>query len=170
MRLQNKKCFSSWCHDCYRIPPADVGLFPIKSINIEDGFEEDESEPDRFMVARKGDRFLNTFQCDTCHFQNVNKRNPSPSACDQKYLKYIRRANLDCFWSREPGTVRGTFYDVKRMIKFNKEFNLPPNLPQMGPFPLEDNCGMGPAVLMLRRTQDPGIYGEHVQYETARKI
>ena len=36
----------------------DVGLFHIKSLDTEDGFEEDESEPDRFLVARKCDRFF----------------------------------------------------------------------------------------------------------------
>ena len=94
----------------------------------------------------------------------MNKRNPIPSACDQKYLKYICRANLDFFGTRESGTVCGTFYDVKSMIEFNKELNHLPNLPQIGTFLLEDNCGIGSAVLMLRHTQDPGTYEKYVQY------
>jgi len=39
----------------------------------------------------------------------------------------------------------------------------------MGPFPLEDTLGMQAAVCILDRSLDPGIYGEHVQWETFRK-
>ena len=95
-------------------------MFPIRYLNTEDGFEKDKSEPGRFLVARKRDHILKTFQCDTCHFENVNKRNPSPLTCDQKYLKYIYQANLDSFWSREPGTVCETFYDVKKNDQFQQ--------------------------------------------------
>ena len=66
-------------------------------IDLEGGFESSKDEANRFQYSRKGDSFINIFQCDVCHFENVNKRLPNGSACDQLYLKYIRRATLDCF-------------------------------------------------------------------------
>ena len=82
MRLNSRYCYNSWCHDCYIIPKEDNDLFPIKMIDLEGGFASSESEVNRFQYARKGDAFLNVFQCDTCHFGNVNKRFPNESASD----------------------------------------------------------------------------------------
>ena len=68
------KCKGAWCPDCYRADPLMV--FPIKKLEEEDGVELEEDDEERFMYARKGDSFVNIFQCDTCHFKNIYKRSP----------------------------------------------------------------------------------------------
>ena len=40
----------------------------------------------------------------------------------------------------------------------------------MGPFPLEDTLGMGPAVVLLQKLLDKGKYMEMVQFSTTRKM
>jgi hypothetical protein len=46
---------------------------------------------------------------------------------------------------------------------------MPPVCPPMGPFPLEDTCGMRVAAGILNRSLDKGKYAEHVQFETFQK-
>ena len=50
-----------------------------------------------------------------------------------------------------------------------EEFGMMEALPEMGPFPLMDTFGIGPAIVMLRRSLDAGRYGENIQYDTLRK-
>jgi len=40
----------------------------------------------------------------------------------------------------------------------------------MGPFPVEDTLGMGPAVVLIQRSLDKGKYTETVQFSTTRKM
>ena len=75
----------------------------------EDGFELDPDEKYRFLCARKGDSLCTTFQCEICHFRNIKKRDMDlNSALDLKLKTYMRRANLDAFWSRQESTVRSS--------------------------------------------------------------
>jgi len=69
----------------------------------EDGFVTLKSQDKlRFLVARKGDHLTCPFQCDLCHFRNIQKRNPIHNKVeDMRLLRCIRRANLDAMWSRE---------------------------------------------------------------------
>ncbi len=47
------------------------------------------------------------FQCDRCWFINLKKIEPRKSSfSDVRLLKYIRRANLDMLWSKEPSTIK----------------------------------------------------------------
>ena len=46
------------------------------------------------------------FECDLCHFRNLNLRDPDPQSPKDNYtLMAIRRASLDSFWSRERSIV-----------------------------------------------------------------
>ena len=56
--------------------------FPVKTIEEEDGVQLEESDEERFMYARKGDSFVNIFQCNVCHFKNIYKRPPRDIAED----------------------------------------------------------------------------------------
>jgi hypothetical protein len=70
----------------------------------EDGFENIiAGDEERFKRGRNGDNLMTPFQCDKCHFVNMQKRNPSLTCEKDRYLmKLIRRANLDACWAREP--------------------------------------------------------------------
>ena len=52
-----------------------------------------------------------------------------------------------------------------------KEYGLLTPLPSMGPHPLSDTFGMEPAIIILRKSLDPGKYSlTNVQFSTARKM
>lgn len=70
-----------------------------------------------FMHARRGDNLITPFQCDLCWFRNLQKRAPNPkSQSDSLLLAYIRRVNLDAFWSRSPKTVSGSLTGLKKNL------------------------------------------------------
>ena len=48
-------------------------------------------------------------------------------------------------------------------------FGLQDMLPAMGPFPLKDTFGMGPALLMLKKLLDPRQHGDHNTFSTLKK-
>ncbi len=112
------------------------------------------------------------FQCELCHFRNLQGRDPIPAMEeDVMLLDFTRRANLDAFWSRETKTVKANLGGLKRTDKTKDKFALRDSalFPPMGPCPLEDQFGMGTAVAILDRSLDPGKYEEHVQWATFRK-
>ena len=108
-------CQGAWCPECYQL--EDMGDHPIKGIEEEDGFVIEQDEKNRFMCARKGDSFVTMFQCEQCHFQNIKGKDPCMGTVDEKLLQYIRRANLDAFWSRESSTVNASQQELKRDIR-----------------------------------------------------
>lgn len=138
--------------------------------------EEGESElrvedETRFLVARNGDHLVTPFQCDLCHFRNLQKRDPVAGKCeDDRLLVNIRRANLDALWAREPSTVRKNLDECKRAVKIGQALGLRSPFLPMGPFPVEDKFGMGAAVVMLQRSLDKGSYKDHLQFATMRKM
>ena len=88
-------------------------------------------------------------------------------------LKTIRRAQLDAFWATEPPTVsknlselrrganKATALGCKHMMMFRP----------MGPYPIEDTFGMGPAIVMLQLSLNgAGLNDKHKQYNTVRKF
>jgi hypothetical protein len=57
----------------------------------------------RFVVARPGDHLCCPFQCELCHFRNIQGRLPNMGLGyldDMKLMKSLRRVNLDAFGSR----------------------------------------------------------------------
>ena len=103
-----KPCQSAWHADCYGIKNSHVE-YPIHKLeNEDDGLIDDEDieeEASRFLHARDGDHLMCPFQCDLCHFRNIQKRDPGPDPRDAYAMMAIRRAILDSFWSRESSTV-----------------------------------------------------------------
>jgi hypothetical protein len=130
---------------------------------------EDEDDK-RFMYGRKGDHLMTSFQCDLCHFRNMKRTDPGSTGKDKLLLIYIRRANLDALWSREPGTVNGNLREAARMARAAEELGIS-SLPLIRKAtPVEDIFGMEPAVIMLRRSLDPGRNQDTIQFSTARKV
>ena len=77
---------------------------------------------------------------------------------------------LDGFWGRASGTIQNNLGQLRGLFKIAcEEFEMMRALPEMGPFLLMDTFGIGTAIVMLRRSLDPGTYGDTIQYDTLRK-
>ena len=127
-------------------------------------------DKDRFIVGRDGDHFMVPFQCELCHFRNIQGRNPIMELqSDDMLLEFARRASLDAFWKSEPATVKTNTGAINRIIKTQQKFQMHSLLPQMGPNPLEDTWGMGQAIAVLDKSLDKGRYASNVQWSTFRK-
>jgi hypothetical protein len=126
----------------------------------------------KFRTARPGDCLMCPFQCDWCHFANLKGRAPTPTEEGKPLMVAIRRANLDAFWAREPGTVEQNYRQLAQVEKAAAALGLEDPLRgyPRGPFKLEDEWGMTGAVCFLTRTLDPGINAPQVQFGTARKM
>ena len=147
--------------------------YPVaKLADTDEDDVEDQEEANKFRCARNGDHLLTPFQCDLCQFRNVFKREPMANVVtDEKAIIAIRRAILDTFWARTKNTVDRNRASVKKLLEFGVgAYGLPDVLPPMGPHPIEDNWGMGIALIVLRKSLDKGKYAETVQYDTARRI
>jgi len=131
-----------------------------------------DKDDNRFLSARNGDFLHFPFQCDTCWFINLKFRLPRENSdSDARLLEYIRRVNLDGMWSREPGTVNSIRLNLKKLIKYCKELNLEPTLPELGPWPIGDKVGFQVALAQLRYSQEQGQNAlTHVQFDTIRKL
>jgi len=144
--------------------------FKIRELIDDEGMVIEERDESRFLKARAGDMLMLPFQCDLCHFRNIMMREPSEmSPEDMEILEYIRRATLDAVWSREPSTVKKNMQGLLRAERTMDRLRLPDVSPSLGPFPLSDIHGMLPAIAVLDRSLDKGLYEEHVQWETFRK-
>lgn len=131
----------------------------------------EEREEDRFLRARSGDMLMVPFQCDLCHFRNIQKRDPVRfRTTDNEVLEYIRRASLDSLWAREPATVKKNLNGLAKAEQVMLNLGLPPLSPTLGPFPLQDIHGMLPAIAILNRSLDKGVYEKQVQWATFRKL
>jgi hypothetical protein len=131
------------------------------------------SERERFKVGRVGDHLMTQFQCDLCHFRNVQGWSPDPTcSLDVTILMCIRRANLDALWSRETTTVYQNWREGVKFITKSRALGLNSarNLPRMGPFPVKDDVSMYTAILMLMRALDPGVNEATIQFTTARRF
>ena len=171
MRGGWEKCNGYWCNGCYKID--NDNYFPIRRPKDEDGYVVIvPKDQNRFLFGRAGDHLLTTFQCDLCHFRNINKRTPRGDGQDSLLMKFIRRANLDALWSREPGTVNNTRRDIDILISKARHLGIKEGimLPPMGPFPVEDIHGMAVATCILLRSLDAGRNEETIQFATATKM
>jgi hypothetical protein len=137
----------------------------------EDGdLLEDSDDAERFVVARAGDHLMVPFQCEVCHFRNVMRRDPVRSSSrDQEILGFMRRANLDAFWSRESSTVKSNLGEAMRIERTAFRLGMPSMTPPMGPWPLEDSQGMSAALAVLDRSLDKGKHETTVQWDTFRR-
>jgi hypothetical protein len=163
-----------WCGDCY--VPTDQGLFNVRLPKDEEGYVlRKKGDDKRFQYARNGDHFMTTFQCDLCHFRNIQGRDPvlgNGETDDSYLLKLVRRANLDALWCRESGTVKSNLKELKiisqgaDILKIRGESLLP----KMGPYPAEDTQSMALAAIFLQRTLDSGINEATLQFDSARKL
>ena len=127
------------------------------------------------MRARNGDWLIAPFQCDQCHFINIYNRVPlADSEHDKLILLFVRRANLDMFWSRTDLKVSSNLSSITEILKISRELNLPVPLSVLGPWPVKDISGMKLAIIELRKSQGKNrpnaICSTHLQYDTVRRL
>ena len=166
-------CKGAWHAECYAQHSGD--RFPVlRASDLDDALltEEDleDDEPDRFKHARAGDHLMCPFQCDRCHFVNLQGRFPGARREDDTLLLCIRRANLDAMWSRETSTVQSNLREHLKLMSNNAKLGLQNPYPQRGPFAEEDSFGMGLACACLIRSMDAGNNADTIQFETMRKL
>jgi hypothetical protein len=154
--------------------PTKSDKYPVKTLVTEDGEAVVRRIQDvRCMEGRNGDNLLCHFQCDLCHFRNIKKRDPFAS--DLKGLNIlcgIRRANLDAFWTRRPGTVKRNLTLMLRIVKVQDEAHGIPTgqiLCPQGHHPLENIFGMMTAVVLLAHSLNSGMNAVTVQFNTIGK-
>jgi hypothetical protein len=110
------------------------------------------------------------FQCDTCHFQNLQGRNRvEGNEKDGLLALCIRRAILDSFWARESSTVVKNMQEGMKGMALENRLGIEAH-PQGSCYGMVDDWGMGIACMTLLRSLDPGINAAHVQFETIRKL
>lgn len=160
----------AWHANCYKSRKDDK--FPVARLNTEDDEVEDPKEASRFKCARLGDNLMCPFQCEICHFRNIQLRDPRIDSIQDKYLLVVmRRAILDSFWARAEGTVLTQKRDVGKILNIaENKFGLRQILPDMGPYRLRDDWGMQLAVVMLDRSLDVGRNEVTLQFGTTRKL
>jgi hypothetical protein len=126
-----------------------------------------------WKIGRNGDNLFCPFQCDLCHFWNIKKHDPFVSDLkDLNFLSGIRRANLDAFWARIPGTLKSNLTLMLRIVKVQDEAHGIPRgqmfFPQ-GPRPLGDTFGMMDALVLIDHSLNAGVNSSTVQFNTIRK-
>jgi hypothetical protein len=162
---------SLWC--CYRQLESDP--FPVlQAADLDESFlgaemlEED--DPNCFKWAWEGDHLMCPFQCDTCHFYNIQKQQPGAKVQDNVLLMCIRHAILDSFWSRESATVESNCREAARMHSGGERLGLDMPYPKRLAFPTEDSFGMAIACQTLLHSLDGGRNAATIQFETMQKL
>ena len=105
-------CEGIWCANCYC--NEEDGMFPVwLPVDVDRTPVVAKKDDDRFLTTHVGNHWMCSFQCDLCHFQNIQNWGPnSNSGVDQLLLWCICRANLDAMWAQETKTVEKTHQEL----------------------------------------------------------
>jgi hypothetical protein len=140
-------CMNVWCREWYEESPKDP--FPHQQGLPEEevGLELETREMDDHQRGSNSDHLMAVpFECDLCHYRNLQKRDPVPTDPRDVYLLIaICRVNLDAFWDRAANTVKDIFSQHAQNYEDTvKACGLPGEdfLPQMGWPVFEDRVGM----------------------------
>jgi hypothetical protein len=126
-------------------------------------------EEEDFLHARAGDHLFCPFECDYCAFFKLMGAEPDESRRDDALLlTYIRRANLDAFWSRRPSTVnalRRLFVEQMEVGEFVGFEMFEP----LGPFETGYDSGLCAALGLLKKGQGVGRHESRPKWSTVCK-
>ena len=111
------------------------------------------------------------FECELCHFCNVNGRDPViGSVKDAQTLGTMRRACLDAINAREANTTTSNFNQLRRDYADSMDrLSLHNPLPYLPRHDVGDVVGMQQACMVLTASLRTGNYASKVQVETVRK-
>ena len=122
-----------------------------------------------FLEARPGDHLFCPFECEYCSFCRLKGRAPDMTLpADEVLLAFMRRANLDAFWSRAPDTVKGLRSMFWEQVEVGEAFGFQ-MFPPMGPFGPTCDSGMRTALGVLWRSQKPGRHEAKMKFSSTRK-
>ena len=110
-----------------------------------------DEDPLRFKEGRDGDHLMTPFQCDICHFVNIQGRLPQASdEQDKLLLSTIRRVVLDSLWARERSTVAKNREEGERFVMREARLGVSWNtMTRRGPFRQADDWGVHVACGMV---------------------
>ena len=165
----SKICQNAWCPDCYRTPDT-INFLVWRARDPVTGNEIiDEGDERRHKEARLGDSLICPFECDDCAFFRLFHWWPNWQTPDQKYIgAFIRQANLDMFWAREPSTVGQSFREFREQAIGGQELGYVVFEP-MGPFGRCYDPGMRAAIGVLMKGQKPGRHEDKIKFSAARR-
>ena len=89
---------------------------------------------------------------------------------DIKALRLIRRANLDMLWSREKNTVVANHNRVKEILRKWHPFRRTIPLPEISAWKVEDQMGMGIAMMTLVKSMEKGRITNYTQFDACRHL
>ena len=89
---------------------------------------------------------------------------------DLRALKLIRRANLDMLWSRERTTVAANLSRIKELLHKWHPFRRAVPLPEITAWKVEDQMGMGIAMMTLAKSMEKGRIASYTQFDACRHI
>ena len=128
------------------------------------------SDAIRYKIGIDGAHLMLPFQCDLCLFRTLFKRNPRGVTADKENLIILRRINLDVIWAREPSTISKNVGYLNKLITTCEASGFSPQLPALGPFPLDDSIGLAVAFSMIIQSTCPGRHSKkYTQFATIRK-
>ena len=126
-------------------------------------------EENDFEEGRAGDHLFCPFECDYCSFFRLRKLAPvEGNDEDEHLLRFIRRANLDAFWSRRPGTIYNLNNMFAEQVAVGEAFGFE-MFPAMGPFHHRYDSGIKAAIGILQRSTKPGLHEATMKYSSVRK-
>ena len=87
-----------------------------------------------------------------------------------KALWLIRRANLDMLWSREKNTVIANHNRIKEILCKWHPFRRSIPLPEISAWKVEDQMGMGIAMMTLVKSMEKGRITNYTQFDACRHL
>jgi hypothetical protein len=174
-------CQSTWSANCYS-SDASVAFFvatgdlPQARADDEDrllsGWIPRKSDVGKFSQARDGDDLMVSFECNLCIFWKLYKRGPEVgNQTDNFAMSYIRRINLDAFWSRARSTVESNAAKVMKGLKISEILGLLGPYLDPGPLPAHDHCWYEVALQIVVSSLGSGRYSAgHKQWDTIRRF
>ena len=84
-------------------------------------------------------------------------------------MKYLRQANLDAFWGRRPGTIRGYMRLYAQQLEAGEAFGIEMFNP-LGPIPYACDMGIRSALGVLWKSELPGKHELKQKYASVRRV
>jgi hypothetical protein len=107
------------------------------------------------------------FECDDYVFFRLERVWPAWVDPGEKLLgAYIRQANLDVFWLRQPGTVKQNLREFREQAEKGEQLGFSAFDP-IGPFDRAYDSGMRAALGVLFKSQRPGWHEKQMQFSAA---
>jgi hypothetical protein len=127
-------------------------------------------EEDEYRAARPGDHLVCSFDWDSCAFFRLKGRlRILGNYSDDRTCQFIRRANLDAFWSRKSATVRQQLSIFKEQVATGDKHGISMTPPR-GPFPAHHDFGMRIAIGVLEKSLTAGRHEATTKFPNVRKI